>query len=641
MKTSRKDARLATRVSLLFASSVAALLAILVILIVTRIDREVGTLSKDMSLELSKARSAEINEWLESSRNEVRLYASEPTLVTGRIEGIRKFVRSLESRKNPAFEDVLFVDLRGLSYSSSGGEILVSDREYYRRIVGEGAETYVGNPLISKVSGNPVVVIAQRVMDTAGKTKGLMAATLSLSAMDEVVASIKLGAGYGSVIDGTGLTIAHPLKPYRMQLRLTEGSKSGFVGLEAVARAMAAGEEGLGSIRSPDGKEKILAYTPIAGTPGWSFLLSLPLEQVTEVSRRLMIIMVTVGLGILAAVVLISILIAGSIVKPIQIIEKILERIANGELVSTELSGSHAGARLLGRRDELGRMGRALAEMMGTLTKIVGEIQVAASEVARGSDQISLTAQNLSQGSTEQASSAEEVSSSVEELAATIKQNTDNSIATEGISRKAAADATEGGKAVDEAVAAMRVIAGKTDIINEIARQTNLLALNAAIEAARAGEAGKGFAVVASEVRKLAERSQKAAGEITELAASTVGSSAKAGEIIGRIVPDIRKTADLVQEISSASREQASGSDQIGKAILQLDSVIQMNASASEEMASMAEELSGQAVQLAQTMAFFKLEAKALPTDVPRQPKLTSLVLAKAPRAVEEGFEEF
>ena len=173
-------------------------------------------------------------------------------------------------------------------------------------------------------------------------------------------------------------------------------------------------------------------------------------------------------------------------------------------------------------------------------------------------------------------------------------------------------DAGEGGTAVSQAVGAMKEIANRIDIINDIARQTNLLALNAAIEAARAGEAGKGFAVVASEVRKLAERSQRAAEEITQLTTATVGSANLAGEIIGRIVPDIKKTADLVQEITAASQEQTTGTEQIGKALIQLDTIIQQNASASEEMASMAEELSGQASQLSQTMSFFKLSSTAL-----------------------------
>jgi len=173
-------------------------------------------------------------------------------------------------------------------------------------------------------------------------------------------------------------------------------------------------------------------------------------------------------------------------------------------------------------------------------------------------------------------------------------------------------DADTGGRSVVEAVGAMKEIAQKISIIDEIARQTNLLALNAAIEAARAGEAGKGFAVVASEVRKLAERSQKASGEIGDLSRNTVGTATKAGEIIQSIVPDIQKTSDLVQEIASASVEQNAGVEQIAKAMTQLDTVIQQNASASEEMASMAEELSSQAEQLAQTISFFKVDGDIL-----------------------------
>ncbi|KKL21754.1 hypothetical protein LCGC14_2442270, partial [marine sediment metagenome] len=187
-----------------------------------------------------------------------------------------------------------------------------------------------------------------------------------------------------------------------------------------------------------------------------------------------------------------------------------------------------------------------------------------------------------------------------------IKQNSDNALQTEKISQKASQDAQEGGQAVTEAVNAMNDIAKKISIIEEIARQTNLLALNAAIEAARAGEHGKGFAVVASEVRKLAERSQSAAGEISELSSSSVEVAERAGELITQLVPDIQKTADLVQEISAASAEQTSGAEQINKAIAQLDQVIQQNASASEEMAATSEELNSQADQLQSTISFFK-----------------------------------
>ena len=251
---------------------------------------------------------------------------------------------------------------------------------------------------------------------------------------------------------------------------------------------------------------------------------------------------------------------------------------------------------------------QAMSKMVNGLTDIVKNIQSVAQQVMSGSEAMSGSAEQLSQGATEQASSAEEVSSSMEQMTSNIKQNADNALQTEKIAIKSAEDARQGGQAVSETVSAMKEIAGKISIIEEIARQTNLLALNAAIEAARAGEHGKGFAVVASEVRKLAERSQTAAGEISKLSTTSVDVAEKAGQMLLSIVPDIQKTADLVQEISSACNEQNSGADQINKAIQQLDQVIQQNASASEEMASTSEELVSQAEQLHSVMSFFRTD---------------------------------
>ena len=254
-----------------------------------------------------------------------------------------------------------------------------------------------------------------------------------------------------------------------------------------------------------------------------------------------------------------------------------------------------------------GSMLFALKGMVEKLREIVGQVNSAADNVASGSEQLSSTAQQLSQGATEQAASVEETTSAMEEAGAAIQQNADNSSQTEKLSLKASQDAVDGGQAVNEAVTAMTEIASKISIIEEIARQTNLLALNAAIEAARAGEHGKGFAVVAAEVRKLAERSQTAAGEISELSSSSVDVAGKAGEMLKKLVPDIQKTSELVQEISAASNEQNVGVDQINKALQQLDQVIQQNASATEEMASTSEELSSQAQQLQDTISFFKI----------------------------------
>ncbi len=260
------------------------------------------------------------------------------------------------------------------------------------------------------------------------------------------------------------------------------------------------------------------------------------------------------------------------------------------------------------QKDEIGVLASALNDMVGRLRQVVADVRGATDNVASGSEELSASSESLSQGATEQAAAIEEVSSSMEQMSSNIKQNAENAQQTEKIALQAAKDAQEGGVAVGRAVVAMKNIAEKISIIEEIARQTNLLALNAAIEAARAGEHGKGFAVVAAEVRKLAERSGNAAGEISELSSSTVSISEKAGEMLTKLVPDIQRTAELVQEINAATGEQNSGAEQINKAIQQLDQVIQQNASASEEMASTSEELSSQAQQLQQTMGFFRVD---------------------------------
>ncbi|MGA2185503.1 MAG: methyl-accepting chemotaxis protein, partial [Bryobacteraceae bacterium] len=276
-------------------------------------------------------------------------------------------------------------------------------------------------------------------------------------------------------------------------------------------------------------------------------------------------------------------------------ITRAAEEIAHGDLTVT-----------VRERSAQDKLMQALSSMVAGLTRTVSEIRGIAGEVASASQAISTSSVQVSNGASAQAASAEEASSSMEEMVSNIKQNADNAQQTDKIATKSAKDAQESGKCVLEAVAAMKEIASKISIIEEIARQTNLLALNAAIEAARAGEHGKGFAVVAAEVRKLAERSQKAAGEINHLSGTTVKVSEKAGEMLDKLVPDIQKTAELVQEITAASKEQDTGSEQINKALQQLEKVIQQNASASEEMASTTEELTGQSDQLMSALGFFR-----------------------------------
>ncbi|MBF0488364.1 MAG: Tar ligand binding domain-containing protein [Nitrospirae bacterium] len=274
--------------------------------------------------------------------------------------------------------------------------------------------------------------------------------------------------------------------------------------------------------------------------------------------------------------------------------------------------------------DETGQLLSAMKTMVDKLKEVIGNVRTTSGSVALSSNELSSNAQRISEGATEQAAAVEETSSSMEQMSSNIQQNTDNAVQTERLASKSSKDATVSGKSVTDAVAAMKEIATKISIIEEIARQTNLLALNAAIEAARAGEHGKGFAVVASEVRKLAERSQKAAGEITHLSATSVIVAEQAGDMLTKLVPDIRKTSELVQEIAAASNEQNSGAQQINRALQQLDHVIQQNASSAEELASTSEELNSLADELQEAISFFRIgEATASQRRTPaRKPKL-------------------
>ncbi|WNG41733.1 HAMP domain-containing protein [Archangium violaceum] len=318
--------------------------------------------------------------------------------------------------------------------------------------------------------------------------------------------------------------------------------------------------------------------------------------------------------GLLAGLVL-CVFLARLISQPLVGAVVVADRIAEGDLTARiEVS----------TQDETGRLLAAMQRMANKLADIIGEVREGSSALASAAAQVSASSQSLSQGTSEQASSVEETTSSLEQMTASITQNRDHSRQMEQMAVQGARDAQESGKAVKETVEAMSSIAQKISIIEEIAYQTNLLALNAAIEAARAGEHGKGFAVVATEVRKLAERSQTAAREISGLASSSVKVATRSGHLLEELVPSIHKTTELVQEVVSASVEQASGVTQMNKAMGHVDQVTQRNASASEELASTAEELSSQAEALNQLMSFFRMREEGERSSRSPLPQATS-----------------
>lgn len=338
----------------------------------------------------------------------------------------------------------------------------------------------------------------------------------------------------------------------------------------------------------------------------------------------------TEGVLDLISMIIQAIIAVGIIILVVFMIRSVLNRLLGGEPldlqeVNWKIASGDLNQLLDVRKNDSTSLYASMDKVLRQLHKVVSQVHGSATDVSTSSSQLSSTTQQLSQGATEQAASAEEVSSSMEQMGANIQQNSDNAAQTEKLAKKVSIDARESGVAVKQSVEAMKEIAQKISIIEEISRQTNLLALNAAIEAARAGEHGKGFAVVASEVRKLAERSQSAAGEITGISTSSVEIAEKAGTLLDTLVPNIEKTSELIQEISFASNEQNTGVEQITQALNQLDQITQQNAAAAEQIASTAETLSSQSADMRDLISFFdigqakqvsRIEKKVIKRDV-------------------------
>ena len=534
------------------------------------------------------------------------------------------------TRSDADFSDTYFFENRAYT---KGGKVITSSgwtppadydqftRAWFTTALATDA-VILTEPYIDSITGKLVVTVAQRVPAADGSIMGVVGADMFITRVGEIVASTrKISAnGKTDLVDMKGLYLTNDdvtkiLKASPFDAGAAASLKTDILSKDTTFVIDRGTGYYVASERIPEMNAVLVTYGPLGDIYGdlYGFLGLLALIAV---------------IGVAVAILLVS-LISRSITRPLVAVVGKVELVAKGEL-DLEIEKAYRE-----RGDEIGDLACSMATLVASFREIITSVQTAANNVAISSGEMSQSAEKMSQGATEQASSMEEVSSSMEEMASNIRQNTDNALETDQIAQKAASGAVGGGERVGEAVSAVKEIASRIVIIEEIARQTNLLALNAAIEAARAGEAGKGFAVVASEVRKLAERSQTAASEINGISQRTVGAAEEASLIINNLVPDIKKTAQLVQEISSASREQNQGADQINAALIQLDGVVQQSASMSEELSATAEELSSQAEVLKDSVAYFRIgqqQGGAVPAVVSHARLLPSdKAVAKAP----------
>jgi methyl-accepting chemotaxis protein len=599
--------KLRAKQSLLLGIPIALGLFALALVVITQSEASLTKLYVQASEQIVQARADEVSRWLAGKQAGVQRGAADKAIRGSDLSAKLAYLQDRKSNLDPEVEMEFFAEKNGNSWNTLGSASNISDRDYFKAITGGEVKEYIGNAILSKATGKPIVTVSSAVQGQSGSTTSIYGVTVGLDTLSTLAAKVRLGTeGYAIIIDGDFLLIAHPDENMRMKVSFKDPTKIGYRGLEPAIKKIGKSQAGSQIYRDDKGLEKLFIFAPISGTPGWSFGIIVPMSDVRASATTLGRILIFVSLAILVILLGIILVIVNQLVKPISFITGAIGAFASGDLTLTGVDTAARG-RIVARDDELGQMGRAMDTLHAKLSAFVSAVKSASGEVAGGSQAISQTSQQMSQGATEQAASAEEVSASLEEAAATTHSNADNAGQTEAIAEKAASSAENAGTAVGEAVAAMKEIASRISIIEEIARQTNLLALNAAIEAARAGEAGKGFAVVASEVRKLAERSQTAAAEISALSVKSGALSDQAGALVGETIPAIKQTADLVREISASSTEQKAGMDQIAKAIGQLDGVIQANASASEELAGMSEELAAQAANLKETASYFRV----------------------------------
>lgn len=559
----------------------------------------------------TKSTSQEISAWVKSFKLWLENVTDNPELKAGIAdEDVPEWLRT-HLLKHPAIALVLYANTqetgfvygRGTNWNVKSAK--VSDRQFYQKIIAEkAADFFVSKAVIARSTGFAVVTLAHSIKNAKGEVIGLLGVSIEIAELGKMASQLSTDNAdvYGWVADKDGLLISHPHKEAEMKININTADSQGYKGITNLSKEILSGKDGIGGPLTPlDGIERIVVWHPIADSDGWVLGVSIPLKVFEGETRSLLILLVV----IFAIALIVLATIVGIVLQ--RQIQPIFRSVQIAQAISQLDLTQEVDPKSLRSQDELGDLARAMHEMSVRLHQIIKDIDSSSDSVSSSSEELTSSSQKISQGSVEQAATLEEVAASISEIASSLQGNARNSQETEAIANDSSHVADETGQAVLKTVESMQQIAEKISVIQEIAGQTRLLSLNASIEAARAGNAGKGFSVVASEVSKLAELSSEAATEIENLANVSVGIAHQAGDKLTELVPKIRKTAELVAQITTASREQELSVAQINTSVQELNSVVQGNAAQSEKLASTAVDSMHYSEGLKKVIAQFKL----------------------------------
>lgn len=560
---------LRARIMLLIGVTMAILLTAMTAALYFQISDRVTAISESFSEEIARAEAEGLGKILEGIAEELAIHAQNPVLREGDLTAIESYLVGIKGNIRDSYEMVFYADAAGEFRTTLGNVGNIGDRDYFKAIIGQGKEQATSELLISRSTGQPIITIAQAVRNDQNKIQGLLAVTLLVETITEIVDEIQIGqSGYASIVDRDGLVLAHPDSTIRMQLKLQDSAKLGFVGFDQAGRDMRSSTFGMNLIKTPTGEEELIFHRDIPNSPGWDLAIIIPRTQLLSEVSHLLRLVVIISAVVLLVALTVSFFIAMGIAKPITTLAGNIETMARGDLRSSVD---------IERKDEVGQMAGAFNAMTQDLRALVGSVQDSVRESASSSQQLAATSEEYSAALEEVASTlnqfsqtinivhtdAVEVSTRAEQIGTLSNQGLNRMGNTAESMQRIRTSSAESRMAITELGQSTQEINEIVSLISAIADQTNLLALNAAIEAARAGENGRGFAVVADEVRKLAEQTQKSISNIGPLVERLRRNMEVAVDVTDRTNDEVEKGISALQQAQESSQAIASSTKDI------------------------------------------------------------------------------